>query len=111
MTRQILPAIAILLLALTGCKDTMQKIVKAPAPFIETVVVGHEQIYTVQAILRLAVRHADPAGEVSDEPYYFTAYDLDDQKPTPVPLYQEIKISKDEDGNMTIVSPRSTSTW
>lgn len=106
MTRQILPAIAILLLALTSCKDTMQKIVKAPAPFIETVVVGHEQIYTVQAILRLAVRHADPAGEVSDEPYYFTAYDLDDQKPTPVPLYQEIKISKDEDGNMTIVSPR-----
>ena len=106
MTRQILPAIAILLLALMGCKDTMQKIVKAPAPFIETVVVGHEQIYTVQAILRLAVRHADPAGEVSDEPYYFTAYDLDDQKPTPVPLYQEIKISKDEDGNMTIVSPR-----
>ena len=58
MTRQILPAIAILLLALTGCRDTMQKIVKAPAPFIETVVVGHEQIYTVQAILRLAIRRA-----------------------------------------------------
>ena len=45
MTRQILPAIAILLLALTSCKDTMQKIVKAPAPFIETVVVGDDQIY------------------------------------------------------------------
>ena len=71
MTRQILPGIAILLLALTSCKDTMQKIVKAPAPFIETVVVGHEQFYTVQAILRLAVRHADPAGEVSDVRRYY----------------------------------------
>lgn len=98
--------LGLLLLVASGCQDVMEKIVKAPDPYIENIVQGHEQIYSIKAILRLAVRNEDPDYDVSFEPYYFTALDLDDTEETAFPVYQEIEIRKNDQGSMEIVSER-----
>ncbi len=83
---------------MSGCSmDALHKLVKAPNATIERDVQGHEQIYTVQAILRYAWWS-------SQKKVYF-ACDMSDEK-HPIPVYQEIDISKGDDGNMTITSDR-----
>lgn len=97
-----------LILGAVGCQSLMEKIVKAPDPYIENIVEGHEQIYSVQVILRLALRFEDPSYEISFEPYYYSAYELDDNKLYPFPVYQEIEIRKNSEGSMEIVSERES---
>ena len=41
-------------LVLSSCQRLMEELVKSPEPYIENIVEGHEQIYSIQAILRLA---------------------------------------------------------
>lgn len=101
-----LATMATLLLSLTSCQGLMEKLVRSPDPYIENIIEGHEQIYSVQAILRLAQRYDDPDFEVSFEPYYYDAYELDDQKLYPYPVYQEIEIRKMDDGSMQVTSER-----
>lgn len=97
-----------LMIGMLSCQDLMEKIVKAPDPYIENIVEGHEQIYSIQAILRLALKFEDPSYEVSFEPYYYAAYELDDNKLYPFPVYQEIEIRKNDEGSMEIVSERES---
>lgn len=81
-----------------GCSlDTLHKLVKSPDATIERDVQGHEQIYTVQAILRYA--QWNPRSEA------YSAYDMSEVK-HPIPVFQEIEISKDDEGNMMITSER-----
>ena len=94
------------LFVLGGCQGLMEKIVKSPEPYIENIVEGHEQIYSVQAILRLAQRFDDPDNDISFEPYYYRAYDLDDAVEYPYPVYQEIEIRKNDEGSLVITSER-----
>lgn len=89
-------------LLLNGCSDdrlsdVMRSLVKAPDATIERDVKGHEQIYSVQAILRISQKRAD--GES------YAAYDIS-QRPSPIPVYQEINFSKDNEGNIAVVSDR-----
>jgi hypothetical protein len=95
------------LLFLSGCSEEsadnfLKKIVKAPPSSIERDVKGHEQIYSVQLILRLA-RKSDYKLGNRDETY--VAFE-GGSKPTPIPLVQEIALSKDENGNITVTSDR-----
>lgn len=88
---------------LTACSaDRMESflrpLVKAPGSSIERNVKGHDQIYTVQAILRLAQKRSDGRS--------YAAYGISSIKEPPVPIYQEIDISKDDDGQITITSTR-----
>ncbi|CQB87676.1 Uncharacterised protein [Chlamydia trachomatis] len=95
-----------LLLTLGSCQRLMEQLVKSPEPYIENIVEGHEQIYSIQAILRLAQRFDDPDNDISFEPYYYRAYDLDDSEEYPYPIYQEIEIRKNDEGSLTITSER-----
>lgn len=86
---------------LAGCSDEkfkmiFGKLVNAPDATIERDVKGHEQIYSIQAILRMATKNANDT---------YTAYDI---TPTiqPIPVYQEITLDKDEEGKITVSSPR-----
>lgn len=98
-TRNFLPLIGLLLT--WSCSDDklgdlMKSLVKAPPVSIEHIVKGHEQIHSVQAILRLS--------QINDNGTY-AAYDMS-QSVTPIPVYQEINFSKDIQGNVSITSPR-----
>lgn len=93
-------------LVLSSCQRLMEELVKSPEPYIENIVEGHEQIYSIQAILRLAQRQEDPDNDISFEPYYYRAYDLDDSEEYPYPVYQEIEIRKNDEGSLTITSER-----
>lgn len=102
----IIPILCVLLL-LGSCSEEsvdnfLKKIVKAPPSSIERDVKGHEQIYSVQLILRLA-RKSDHKLDNRDDTYI--AFESG-SKPTPIPLVQEIALSKDENGNITITSDR-----
>ncbi|MDN4754408.1 hypothetical protein QYZ87_07695 [Porphyromonadaceae bacterium W3.11] len=80
----------------------LKPIVKAPGASIERNVKGHDQIYTVSAILRMSIpviKNGKPAD-------YYAAYGISDIRIPPVPLYQQIDISKDDDGQMKITSER-----
>lgn len=95
------------LLLLGGCSDEsvdnlLKKIVKAPPSSIERDVKGHEQIYSVQLILRLA-RKSDRRLTNGDNTY--VAFE-NSEKATPIPLVQEITLSKDDNGKMVITSDR-----
>lgn len=102
----VLPILCALLL-LSGCSEEsadnfLKKIVKAPPSSIERDVKGHEQIYSVQLILRLA-RKSDHKLANRDDTYI--AFESG-SKQTPIPLVQEITLSKDENGNIAITSER-----
>ncbi|KGO00160.1 hypothetical protein [Porphyromonas sp. COT-290 OH3588] len=89
-------------LLLSSCSDErmeslMRDLVVAPPSTIERDVKGHEQIYSIQAILRLAHKRKD--GKT------FAAYDIPSSA-TPLPIYQEIAFSKDSNGKMSITSAR-----
>lgn len=95
------------LLLLGSCSEEsadnlLKKIVKAPPSTIERDVKGHEQIHSVQLILRLA-RRSERRLENGDNTYI--AYD-NGGRLTPLPLVQEIALSKDENGNIVITSDR-----
>ena len=77
------------LLFLSGCSEEsadnfLKKILKAPPSSIERDVKGHEQIYSVQLILRLA-RKSDYKLGNRDETYM--AFE-GGSNPTPIPLVQ-----------------------
>lgn len=99
MKRTILLALTGLVMPMLGsCSmDALHNLVKAPDATIERDVQGHEQIYTIQAILRYAQWNPNANA--------YSAYDLSEEK-HPIPVYQEIEISKDDDGNMSITSER-----
>lgn len=87
---------------LSSCKEDAMEgffrgLVKSPISTIERDVRGHEQIYKVQAILRVARKSKDNN--------FFISYDISNFPPD-FPLYQEIMINKDEKGNMSITSER-----
>ncbi len=91
-------------MVVSGCsddklEDLMKSFVKAPPATIEHVVKGHEQIHSVQAILRMSQRRADDGN--------YAAYDIT-QRVTPIPVYQEIDFDKDDRGNVSITSKRKT---
>lgn len=95
-------AVAFMVLIASGCSnERLEKVlapmVVAPESSIERDVRGHEQIYSVQAILRYAVE--------SKSGNHFIAFDLS-QKETPFPIYQEITLDKDESGSLSISSDR-----
>ena len=101
--------ISLLIVALLVASCSSEKVdellkgfVKAPPSSIERVVVGHDQVYSVQAILRMA-RRSDQRLENGDDVY--TAYDVA-HFTTPIPTYQEITISQDEHRNTVITSER-----
>lgn len=79
-------------------KNMLAPLIKAPGASIERQVKGHEQIYAVQAILRLAKKSAD--GRT------YVAYGLSQFVEPPVPLYQQIDLAKDAQGRMQISSQR-----
>lgn len=88
----------ICLIGFAGCSDSLLfKMVVAPQATIERDVKGHEQIYSIQAILRLAQKRS---GENS-----YSAYDISTKTP-PLPIYQEISFSKDNEGKISINSER-----
>ncbi len=95
--------LAALTFAMPSCNDdklayVLGSIVKAPEATIARVVKGHEQIYGVQAILRIAVKNGE--GET------YSAYDIT-SKVLPCPIiYQELELAKDDEGKVTIVSKR-----
>lgn len=98
----ILP-IAGILAILTSCSTeqierVLDPLIEAPASTIERNVKGHEQIYAVQVILRLAQKRADG--------HAYVAYGLSNFVEPPIPVYQQIDISKDDFGRITIVSAR-----
>ncbi len=92
--------VLVLLATLSACsmEDFLDSLVEAPASTIERNVKGHEQIYSVQAILRLSKQRADGRS--------YTAYGLSNFITPPIPVYQQIDISKNDYGNITITSDR-----
>lgn len=94
--------LALFVLVSCSMEDLMRRVVKAPPSSIERDVKGHEQIFSVQAILRLA--HRRPDRLIDNAPTY-TAYDITSVS-TPIPIFQEISFSKDFNGKMTITSQR-----
>ena len=92
-----------LILIIGGCSDeSLQQLVSAPASNIERDVKGHEQIYSIQAKLRIGLPHKE------DDNY--SVYEMwganGRYKSPPVPIYQEISLSKDKNGNISITSER-----
>lgn len=109
--QRLLPVVATAL-SLVSCSadrvdEFFQRFIQAPPSSIERDVKGHEQIYAIHAILRIAVPGAtigvgpDGAEQVQA---YNTYHALGDG--TMIPLLQEIDIAKDDDGQMTVVSER-----
>lgn len=76
----------------------LEPLVVAPGATIERQVKGHDQIYSIQAILRLTLKRTDN--------YSYAAYGLSNFKEPPVPIYQQIDISKDDMGRIRITSAR-----
>ncbi len=79
-------------------EDLLRPLVKAPGSTIERNVKGHEQIYSVQAMLRLALKSQDRQS--------YVAYELSNAVEPPVPIFQQIDMSKDDEGRITITSGR-----
>ena len=87
--------------------DFFKKIVQAPPSSIERDVKGHDQIYSVHAILRMGYKGGligvGPNGDDSVRVYntYHVAADT-----TVIPITQEIDIAKDDNGEMTVTTQR-----
>lgn len=87
--------------------DFFKKIIQAPPSSIERDVKGHDQIYSVHAILRMGYKGGligvGPNGDDSVTVYntYHVATDS-----TVVPITQEIDIVKDDNGEMTVTTSR-----
>ena len=87
--------------------DFFKKIVQAPPSSIERDVKGHDQIYSVHAILRMGYKGGligvGPNGDDSVRVYntYHVASDT-----TVIPITQEIDIAKDDNGEMTVTTQR-----
>ena len=99
-------------LLLTSCSEDrvdefFKGLIQAPASSIERDVKGHEQIYAIHAILRVAVKGATigvgPDG--SEQVQTYASYHVVGDGHN-IPLMQEIDIAKDDEGQMTIVSER-----
>lgn len=102
-----IPAVLLILLAFAGCTEQQgvalfSKIVKSPPSAIERDVKGHDQIAAVQAILRFARPYKN-----RNEKLRYAAYDIT-QVPTPLPLFQEIEIKKDDNGEFVITSDKKS---
>ena len=97
------------MLTLVSCTDKqgeelLKGIIKAPPSAIERDVKGHEQIASIQAILRYARPLKKPIRITSTQNEKgYVAYDIT-KKYSAVPLYQEIKISKNDQGEFVIDS-------
>ena len=109
--KHLLPA-SVLALTLMGCSadrvdSFFQRFIQAPASSIERDVKGHEQIYSVHAILRVGVKGGmigvGPSGSEQIQ-VYNTYHVVGDE--LGIPLLQEIDIAKDDDGQMTVTSTR-----
>lgn len=92
-----------LTILLTGCSaESMEKLlspmVVAPPATIERDVKGHDQIYAIQVVLRMARQRPDNQT--------YSAYGLSNFVTPPLPLFQQIDLSKDDAGNVTITSKR-----
>lgn len=105
--KQVLFLSIILLSCLSSCSDdALKELVVAPPASIEHEVKGHEQIASVQAILRYARRREVAAEDINNiDRQTFSAYNLSHHK-APIPIYQEITFSKNGNGDMTIDSER-----
>lgn len=102
---QIILSVLTFALLLSSCQDNfLSGVVKAPDAYIERDVRGHEQIYSIQAILRLAQKREGVSPEGMPRELY-SAYGMS-RKQTPYPVFQQIDISKDDDGSMVITSDR-----
>ena len=113
--RNILSLLAIMLMGLLfgSCSndqvdDFFKKIVQAPPSSIERDVKGHEQIYAVHAILRMGYK-GGMIGVGPDGNDSLTAYNTYHvvSPETMLPIMQEIDITRDDDGQMTITTERS----
>ena len=109
--KHLLPA-SVLALTLMGCSadrvdSFFQRFIQAPASSIERDVKGHEQIYSVHAILRVGVKGGmigvGPSG--SEQVQVYNTYHVVGDE-LGIPLLQEIDIAKDDDGQMTVTSTR-----
>ena len=92
-----------LTILLSGCSaESMEKLlspmVVAPPATIERDVKGHDQIYAIQVVLRMARQRPDNQT--------YSAYGLSNFVTPPLPLFQQIDLSKDDAGNVTITSER-----
>ena len=113
--RNILSLLAIMLMGLLfgSCSndqvdDFFKKIVQAPPSSIERDVKGHEQIYAVHAILRMGYK-GGMIGVGPDGNDSLTAYNTYHvvSPETMLPIMQEIDITRDDDGQMTITTERN----
>ena len=113
--RNILSLLAIMLMGLLfgSCSndqvdDFFKKIIQAPPSSIERDVKGHEQIYAVHAILRMGYK-GGMIGVGPDGNDSLTAYNTYHvvSPETMLPIMQEIDITRDDDGQMTITTERS----
>ena len=97
---------------LCGCSDSQvddffKKFIKAPASTIERDVKGHDQIYAVHAILRMGYRGGTiDVGRNGDEALtVYNTYQMVGDSLS-IPVMQEIDISKDDEGQMTVTTTR-----
>ena len=113
--RNILSLLAIMLMGLLfgSCSndqvdDFFKKVVQAPPSSIERDVKGHEQIYAVHAILRMGYK-GGMIGVGPDGNDSLTAYNTYHvvSPETMLPIMQEIDITRDDDGQMTITTERN----
>ena len=97
-----------LLLLIGGCSDGLEGFLKdwvvAPPAAIERVVKGHDQVYYIQAILRVAHLKKENADNPKERRYM--AYNNAGDRSTPIPLFQEIDLSKNAEGSMEITSEK-----
>ena len=109
--KHLLPA-SVLALTLMGCSadrvdSFFQRFIQAPASSIERDVKGHEQIYSVHAILRVGVKGGmiGVGPSASEQIQVYNTYHVVGDE-LGIPLLQEIDIAKDDDGQMTVTSTR-----
>lgn len=88
-----------LFLFTSSCQeDLWREIVKAPPSSIERDVKGHDQIFSIQATLYMALKSANKK--------FYVAYEANGTRETPIPVYQQIELRKDERGSVSITSRR-----
>lgn len=101
--------LALLCMSCTAEKvdDFFKKIIVAPPSHIERDVKGHDQIYAVHAILRMGYKGGTiGVGETGDDPVEaYNVYEVVSDS-TSIPIRQEIDMSRNEDGEITITTQR-----
>lgn len=114
--KRIFKHINILLIALAtinvGCSDEavddfFKKIVKAPPSHIERDVKGHDQIYSVHAILRMGFKGGQIGVGINGDELVnvYNVYETMADSLS-LPIRQEIDMSRNEDGEITITTQR-----